>query len=271
MKTIQRGGESSHKRISGRLNRRVVLSILLCSAIGSVSPLFGYRALRFLDYPTVIIAKSCKLIPVLLMKVLLFKRKVPTSKYLVILLVTVGLYTFMRNQSTAHHSVARTDRGSNALAGLGLVGINLALDGLINSIQDQVFYHSKITGPEMMFLMGISSSVLLGTYLSSPYVTELSETISFLSENPGLTPYILLFTLCGALGQCFVYYTLQELGSLSLVTLTMTRKMASILLNIVLFRHHLSRLQWFGVLVVLSGITLDSKTRKLSAHPGKKE
>ncbi|KAG0315520.1 UDP-galactose transporter, partial [Podila horticola] len=40
-----------------------------------IAPPFSYAVLKHIDYPTIILTKSCKLIPVMFMSILLFRRK----------------------------------------------------------------------------------------------------------------------------------------------------------------------------------------------------
>jgi UDP-galactose transporter B1 len=69
---------------------------------------------------------------------------------------------------------------------------------------------------------------------------------------------IALFAFCGAIGQVFIFHTLERFGSLSLVTVTVTRKMFSILLSVILFNHSITPLQWVSVGMVFAGIAMDA-------------
>ena len=49
-------------------------------------------------------------------------------------------------------------------------------------------------------------------------------------------------------------YTLSTFSSLLLVTITVTRKMLTMILSVVWFGHHLGGRQWMGVALVFGGI-----------------
>ncbi len=116
----------------------------------------------------------------------------------------------------------------------------------------------------MMFFMNVCSATLMAGYLmiSNPFTHELSKAIAFCSEHPSVWYDIGLFALMGALGQVFIFYTLQTFGSLVLVTVTVTRKMLSIIISVVWFGHVLSGGQWLGVGIVFIGVCLEDLVKQ---------
>uniref|UniRef100_A0ACB8EUR8 Uncharacterized protein n=1 Tax=Sphaerodactylus townsendi TaxID=933632 RepID=A0ACB8EUR8_9SAUR len=52
-------------------------------------------ALQFVNYPTQVLGKSCKPIPVMLLGVTVLRKKYPVSKYLCVLLIVTGVALFM--------------------------------------------------------------------------------------------------------------------------------------------------------------------------------
>lgn len=69
-------------------------------------------------------------------------------------------------------------------------------------------------------------------------------------------------------------YTLSTFGSLLLVTVTVTRKMLTMILSVVWFGHSLSLMQWLGVGLVFGGIGVEaqlSKQEKASKERAKKQ
>ncbi|KAJ2961415.1 hypothetical protein NQZ79_g3397 [Umbelopsis isabellina] len=224
------------------------------SCIGSP---FGYAALKHIDYPTMILGKSCKLVPVMLMNVILYRRKFALHKYLCVAMITAGVSMFM-----LYHSVeAKKGAAANSLWGLFLLTMNLVVDGVINATQDQVFHSYKglASGQHMMFYMNAIASLLSGAYLIfNPYNDEFWRAIEFCSTHPAVIRDIALFGLCGAIGQCFIFYSLERYGSLRLVTVTVTRKLFTMLLSVVWFKHDLNPGQWYGVALVFLSIGLEA-------------
>ena len=103
------------------------------------------------------------------------------------------------------------------------------------------------------------SFVLMTLYLFfNPWSSELGDGMRFIQSHPSVLSDIFIFALTGSLGQLFIFYMLQRFGSLSLVTVTVTRKMFSILLSVFLFGHAINIWQWMAVSVVFMGIGLEA-------------
>ncbi|KAI8919933.1 UAA transporter [Powellomyces hirtus] len=242
-----------------------------CAILSTCAPLFGYAALKHIDYPTVILGKSCKLVPVLLMNFLIYRRTFPASKYAVVALITAGVSAFMllhKQEDDEGH--AKQQNASSSLYGLGLLLVNLLMDGAINSTQDRIFHKFKVSGSSMMVFLNLISSSLMTIYLLAwPYSNELSTALTFCNAHPRIVTDILLFGLCGAVGQCFIYHTLERFGAVSLVTVTVTRKMFSILLSFFWFEHHVSLGQWAAVGLVFLGIGLEAFMKRSGGEKAK--
>jgi UDP-galactose transporter B1 len=105
-----------------------------------------------------------------------------------------------------------------------------------------------------MFSFGLMLSYLL----LSPFTNELGKALMFCEAHPQVIKDILLFGLMGSIGQCFIFFTLENFGSLVLVTVTVTRKMFSILLSVFWFGHSLSFGQWSSVFLVFFAIAWEA-------------
>lgn len=57
-------------------------------------------------------------------------------------------------------------------------------------------------------------------------------------------------------------YTLSRFGSLTLVTVTVTRKMVSMILSVFAFGHSLSPMQWAGVGLVFGGVGAEAEMNR---------
>ncbi|KAL4881314.1 UDP-galactose transporter 1 [Aspergillus karnatakaensis] len=269
--------------------RKIVVPLVLVSISSSLASPFGYASLAHIDYLTFILAKSCKLLPVMFLHLTIFRKRYPLYKYGVVLLVTLGVATF-----TLHHpgtskkvaaSAAKGQSGSSAW-GIFLLSINLLLDGLTNTTQDHVFtspqVYTRFTGPQMMVAQNVLSTLLTSAYLlimphlSSTGIihailpipippsteTELAAAVSFLSRHPEVLKNVLGFAACGAVGQLFIFYTLSRFSSLLLVTVTVTRKMLTMLLSVFWFGHSLSAGQWLGIGLVFGGIGAEAAVQR---------
>ncbi|KAF2746660.1 UDP-Glc/Gal endoplasmic reticulum nucleotide sugar transporter-like protein [Sporormia fimetaria CBS 119925] len=257
-------------------SRAILMPLVLIAVTSSLASPFGYASLRHIDYVTFILAKSCKLLPVMFLHISLFQKRYPVYKYMVIGCVTLGVAIFtLHNPSTAKKAAKKAgnaDPDASKTLGLFLLGVNLLFDGLTNTVQDHIFGTFKgFTGPQMMCAQNIISTLLTVSYLFlSPYIAltplgswvglsatsggELKEALDFVTTYPAVGWDVLAFAACGAVGQVFIFHTLANFSSLLLVTVTVTRKMLTMLMSVVLFGHRVTGMQWLGVGLVFGGI-----------------
>ncbi|EGX51615.1 hypothetical protein AOL_s00054g314 [Orbilia oligospora ATCC 24927] len=245
--------------------RKIGAYYLLIAISSSLAAPFGYAALNHIDYITFILAKSCKLLPVMFLHLTLYQRRYPLYKYIVVLLVTSGVAVFTLYNNPAGAAKKHKGSDTSSLYGLLLLSINLLLDGVTNSTQDHMFATSGglVTGPQMQCGLNLVSSLLTAGWLMvNPWSSELTDAIGFMRENPNVVGDVMGFALCGAIGQVFIFYTLSRFGSLTLVTVTVTRKMFSMILSVFAFGHTLSLMQWLGVGLVFGGIGGEAEMKR---------
>lgn len=227
--------------------------------------------------------------------VTLFRRPYPLYKYIVVALVTAGVAVFTLYHPTSaakKHAGGGAGVQRNNVWGLFLLGINLLLDGLTNSTQDHIFAAFRpYSGPQMMVAQNILCTILTTLYLFSlpllppsllsalsipaTATTELSAALAFLRTHPAVLSDVLGFAACGAVGQIFIYMTLAQFSSLLLVTVTVTRKMLTMLLSVLWFRHRLGGGQWVGVGLVFGGVGAEGwiarREKKAKEEKGRRE
>ncbi|KAJ3913657.1 UAA transporter [Lentinula edodes] len=268
-------------------SKALLLSYAQCATFITFAAPFGFAALSYISYPAMVLGKSCKLVPVMIMNVLLYRRRFAPHKYLVVFMVTTGITIFMGfgSDSQKHGGKkavsASMDHGSTpyaSLIGASYLLINLALDGAINSTQDEIFSRYKISGQQMMLWINLMctciSFVLMVLPLPSIPVllpsgngrSELVAALTFVQQHPGIISPLIEFSVTGALGQLFIFETLQHFGSLTLVTITLTRKMFTMLLSVVVYNHQLTPGQWLGAAVVFAGISVEAFVKRNDVH-----
>ena len=210
----------------------LLLRFLQCSMFIATATPFGSAALSYITYPAMVLGKSCKLVPVMPMDVLLYRRKFAPHKYLIVFMVTVGVTIFVGfgNETIKKASGGTTGEAAPyaSLIGIGYLMINLALDGATNSTQDEIFSPYNVTDQQMMFWINISCT-LLAVVLSVfplPCIPVIHPTsgghsdfwmLSHSFVHPSIITPLAQFALMGALGQLFIFETLQHFGSLTLV------------------------------------------------------
>jgi UDP-galactose transporter B1 len=184
-----------------------------------------------------VLGKSSKLVPVMLMNVVLYRRKFAPHKYLVVFMVTSGITIFVGFGNEKPKKGSSSTNGETtpyaSLIGITYLLINLALDGATNSTQDEIFSRYKVTGQQMMFWINLFCTMLaVGlSILPLPYIpvihptiggqSEFMDALAFMRSHPTVITPLVQFALTGALGQLFIFETLQHFGSLTLVYVVM--------------------------------------------------
>jgi len=283
-------GHGTPAQLAAPLSRNaLLLSYLQCSTFITLAAPFGFAALSYITYPTMVLGKSCKLVPVMLMNVLMYRRRFAPHKYLVVAMVTAGITVFMAFGSespskSSKHGVSSTGDAPPAsaqLVGAAYLLVNLLLDGAVNSTQDEIFARYRVSGQQMMFWINVCCtllSVCLGA-LPLPYIpvihptvsasgvsSEFAQAVAFIRGHPGVVVPLVQFALTGALGQLFIFETLQHFGSLTLVTITLTRKMFTMILSVIVYSHRLTSGQWLGAGIVFAGISVEAFVKRKDVH-----
>ncbi|XP_021497317.1 solute carrier family 35 member B1 isoform X1 [Meriones unguiculatus] len=240
---------------TARVDRTRTWLYAACSVSYVGAMVSSNSALQFVNYPTQVLGKSCKPIPVMLLGVTLLKKKYPVAKYLCVLLIVAGVALFMYKPKKVVGLEEHT-------VGLGelLLLLSLTLDGLTGVSQDHMRAHYQTGSNHMMLNINLWSTLLLGAGIL--FTGELWEFLSFAERYPTIIYNILLFGLTSALGQSFIFMTVVYFGPLTCSIITTTRKFFTILASVILFANPISNMQWVGTVLVFLGLGLDAKFGK---------
>ncbi|XP_026761813.1 solute carrier family 35 member B1 homolog [Galleria mellonella] len=221
-------------------------------------------ALQWLNYPTQVVGKAAKPIPVMILGVLLGRKSYPLKKYFFVLLIVTGVVLFMYKDQ--NNKATDTSQGF----GLGelLIILSLVMDGLTGAVQERIKSESSPSAYSMMLNTNWWSTVILsvGIVLSG----EIFRFITFVSKYPEVLIYLAAFALNGALGQLFIFFMVSEFGPLPCSVVTTTRKFFTVLASVIIFGNVLAGRQWFGAVLVFSGLFLDIFYSKGKAQPPKR-
>jgi len=228
------------------------------------------EALRFVSYPTQVLGKSCKMVPVMAGGIVLGGKRYNLVEYLQVLLITTGVVVF--NFGGKKKKAGQAD----SPYGLALIGASLFMDAFTGGLQDKVKQRTKELNPTAAgvkrpsmheSMLWTNASGCLMAVLLALLTGHLFSGVQFCTAHPEVLKAIIVYSLASAVGQNFVYFTLTQFNPLVLTTVTTTRKIFSTLFSV--FRNpanSLSSMQWSGCLLVFSGLIGDI-VRKLAAQP----
>jgi len=94
--------------------------------------LLSNAALFFINYPTQVIVKSCKMVPVMAVSVLVRGKSYPAAAYVRVAMVTLGIICF-----TFFKKAGKVSKGArqNSMFGLSLAFLSLLMDGFVGPTQ----------------------------------------------------------------------------------------------------------------------------------------
>lgn len=207
-------------------------------------------ALKWVNYPTQVLAKAGKAIPVLIMGVLFAKKSYRFQKYIFVLIMVIGVAMFMFKEDKAVVS-------GNEKFGLGegLLLISLIMDGFLGVVQDRMRDTSKPSAMSFMFSMNLWGSGILFVLLIATW--EGPKFYKFVCEHPEVLLDLGSLAIAGCFGQLFICMMIQQFGSLPTAITTTIRKFFSILCSVLIYGPPLTILKWFAMFLVFFGLFAD--------------
>lgn len=211
------------------------------------------KALSFVDYPTQVIGKACKPIAVMILGFLWAGKRYSMSKVFCVIMIVAGVAIFMYNPAKAG------DGGEGFKFGFGefLLLVSLTLDGFTGAFQETMRGNKyRTTEHNMMYNMNFWSCAILTVMILA--TGEWMGFIEFAVKYPTVWGMILLYGICSALGQHFIFYTVVTFGPLTCSVITTTRKFFTVLCSVFLFSNPMTTQKWLATALVFTGLGLDT-------------
>ncbi|KAM5300042.1 adenosine 3'-phospho 5'-phosphosulfate transporter 2 isoform 1-T1 [Ctenodactylus gundi] len=211
-------------------------------------------SLGYLNYPTQVIFKCCKLIPVMLGGVLIQGKRYNIVDVSAAVCMSLGLIWFTLADSTVAPNFN--------LTGVMLISLALCADAVIGNVQEKAMKLHNASNSEMvLYSYSIGFVYIL---LGLTCTTGLGPAVTFCSKNPFQTyGYAFLFSLTGYFGISFVLALIKIFGALLAVTVTTGRKAMTIVLSFIFFAKPFTfQYVWSGLLVVF-GIFLNVYSKNM--------
>uniref|UniRef100_H2YLH7 Solute carrier family 35 member B1 n=1 Tax=Ciona savignyi TaxID=51511 RepID=H2YLH7_CIOSA len=208
------------------------------------------HALLYIAYPTQVLGKACKPIPVMILGVLFAHKRYPLAKYFCIFMIVLGVAGFMYKDGKGS-----TDSSGLFVIGFGeiLLMVSLTLDGLTGVTQERMRSHYMTNHHHMMHNVNLWSCLIL--LVSGLIVTgEGWVFIQFVMKHPKVISHLAMFSLMSALGQHFIFLTVVTFGPLTCSVITTTRKFFTILFSVLIFGNPMNTRQWLSTILVFAGL-----------------
>ncbi|XP_069744099.1 adenosine 3'-phospho 5'-phosphosulfate transporter 1 isoform X2 [Narcine bancroftii] len=207
-----------------------------------------YEALKYVSFPTQVLAKASKVIPVMLMGKLVSNRSYEYWEYLTALLISAGVSLFLLSSGQEKRPSTIT-----TFSGLFILAGYIVFDSFTSNWQDALFSH-KMSPVQMMF--GVNLFSCLFTVGSLIEQGAFFHSFSFMAQHPEFGLHAGLLSICSACGQLFIFYTIRQFGAAVFTILMTLRQALAILLSCLLYGHAVSPLGALGIATVFLALFL---------------
>jgi len=249
--TIMAKFEMLHKRQKRRIPLKTY-ALLAGATLTTMS--LSNASLGYLNYPTQVVFKCCKLIPVLIGGIILQRKKFSIMDFVAAMSMCIGLAIFTLADSKLSPTFDSV--------GIGMLSVALIADAVVSNLQEKSMkMHQALNAEVILYSYGIGTCYLLFFLILSGHLG--SGIVSFATnpwQNYGLA---FIFSLTGYLGMQVVLSLVRTFGAFVAVTVTSLRKALSVVISFVIFSKPFNLQYLAGGLIVVLGIYLNvaSKNR----------
>ena len=162
------------------------------------------EALRYVSYPTQVLGKSCKMVPVMAGGIILGGKKYGFFEYLQVVIITGGVVAFNLGKGKAKSGAA------DSAYGLGLIGFSLVMDAVTGGLQDKVKKRTIELNPETSkkpvptmheSMLWTNASGFLVAGVLCVVTGQATAGFAFCMRNPEVLNAIMVYSLASAVGQ----------------------------------------------------------------------
>ncbi|BES93840.1 adenosine 3'-phospho 5'-phosphosulfate transporter [Nesidiocoris tenuis] len=219
-----------------------------CSFSNIMSSWCQYEALKYISFPSQVLAKACKIIPVMMMGKLVSKHKYEYYEYVTAALISIGMTFFMLSSAPSEDNTVTT------LSGIVLLISYLTFDSFTSNWQGYLFSQYKVSPVQMMW--GVNLFSLLFTSVSLFQQGAFSVCIGFMNKFPKFGLDVLLLAISSGAGQLFIFSTISFYGPVVFVIIMTIRQGLAILLSCLIYQHTVTLIGIIGIIMVFTAIFL---------------
>ena len=207
-----------------------------------------YEALKFVSFPTQVMAKASKIIPVMLMGKLVSKKQYESYEYMTALMISAGLSMFLLTSRDAVRDKGTVTTFSGVIILLGY----LAFDAFTPNWQGELFKRYQMSSIQMMVGVNLFSVIFTSTTLIEQ--GGYTESLAFMLRHPLFMMHVAVLSVCSAFGQLFIFHTISQFGPVTFTIIMTTRQGLAILLSCMVYAHPITMIGGLGVLLVFAAI-----------------
>jgi len=225
----------------------LTLCLLSSSALSNIS-------LNYINFPTKVVFRSCKLIPTMVIASILHKKRFTALEYVCAFAACTGLILFAAadwEKSPSFHPI-----------GLALVSLSVCADAVLPNAQEGLF---KLGSSRLEVTLYTNIFTLLIMTVSTLLSGDLMGALYQMYNNRQLTVYFGVYTFIAYIAISFHMNVVKRYGGVAAVLVATGRKAMTLILSFLLFPKGFSWFYPVGAVLVLGGL-LVSSLAKIHSH-----
>lgn len=228
-----------------QLVRRHTLSnrTLLITPLDTCLPPSPHRSLAYLTYPTRVIFKSSKVIPVMFFGVLIMKRTYSVPQWLNAAVLCGGIAVFTLGDKSPDFD----------FVGIILITLSVGADALTSNFQEFAFFKTLKCSQAEVLAFGSAFGAASGGALLA-ITGELSAGVEAAAGHTDMYGYIVISSIMGYASVMFVLLLIKHFSATTAEVVKSCRKVLSIVLSFVFFARPINRNHIIGFALFLASI-----------------
>ena len=227
-----------------------------------------YEALKYVSFPTQMLAKAFKIVPVMLMGKFLHSKSYEGYEYVSAATIGLGAYLFIsssENLDLGQNVFGDVDGVTGTWCGVVLLIFYLFFDSFTGQWQTRMFeIYRDMSSLQMMLIMNAFSTVF--SFVTLVHQEEFSRPFEFVYRHPEFALHTIGFTVSSTVGQLFIFYTVQKFGAVVFSIIMAIRILLSVFLSCIVYGHQVTELGHLGMVLVF-GATAYRIRRKSEGSP----
>jgi len=241
---------------------------MLCFCL-LVSSATSNIALAYINYPTKVVFRSCKLIPTMIIAVSFNNKKVAWYEFMFGIFISLGMVLFAAADFQVYPNFDFIGTHSfcfnnyllssciivSACVGIILVCISVVADAFLPNFQERVFDQGS-SRIEVTFF----TNILCLTFMSIAFsVTgDIPQAVAYALANPHALYLMTVYTFLAYIAITFHMALVKEFGGIVTVLVGNTRKAVTIVMSFILFPKPMSPLYVWGGLLVFGSLVANA-------------
>lgn len=230
-----------------------ILCLFLCMSSSAAN-----AALNYMNYPTRVIFRSCKLVPTILIAMLWNRKHFQLSELMLGVTMSVGMVLF----ALADFQVS----AGSSMYGIMLVSFSVVADSFLPNFQVEVFATGASRAEVTFFTNLLCLILMVGTFSVSG---DLQGSILYAYNDTWMLFLMVTYTFVAYMAVSCHMTLVHELGSVAAVIVGNARKALTIVLSFILFPKPFSIFYVFGVILVFGSVILNVILKEQKKHHDK--